>query len=174
MKNFIKEVIVILIVIVSVQVYTNYILLHGYWVNFGNKNPIYLSDERSLSFSTWHIALFFSVVFLIVIFLVWQIITQFKNTLRNSILLFLSFIIWAVVIYTDNQNVIETVEYSKGVEGWVIYPPLSALNDPLIPKIKDTLIEELTWQLRIIEIVLGCLCVFLVNRIYRQNRNVVI
>jgi magnesium-transporting ATPase (P-type) len=170
MKNFIKELLVVISVIILVQIYSNYILFYDYWVKFENKKPPYFSTDVGFSFSTWHIALCFSIIFLLIIFFLWQIFTQFKKTLRNSILLFLSIIVLGFAIYIDNQNVIETVEYSKGAEGWVIYPPLSALGNPLIPKIKDTLIEELTWQLRGIEIVLACLCIFLVNKIYQHNQ----
>jgi hypothetical protein len=170
MKNFIKEILVILTVIVCVVIYVEYFLIHDYI--FTNRRLLFSTESSLFAFQTWHVAIFMMIVTLWIIFLIWQIFTQFRKLLRNYIFLFLTNLTLTGVLLTDNRQINEVVELSKGSEGWVIYPPLSALPQAMKSTTEYILTEEITWQLRVIQIILGCLCLFLVYRIYQNNRNV--
>jgi hypothetical protein len=170
MKNFIKEVLVILTVLICSVIYTRYYLLYESFAVLKSNSVSF--NTTNFIFDMWIIVLPYTVVILWVIFLTWQIFSLFKKIQRNYILLVLSIVVLGFVFYIDNPDIIEMIKYSKEDNDLVIYPPLSGLGEERQPPIRDILIDEFIKQLRGIEVILGCLCLFLVYRIYQNNRNV--
>jgi hypothetical protein len=176
MKNFIKEIWVILTILIFSVFYVRYFLLHSLWGMYDNlyaglKLERLYSEDIKLIFSTWKTLIPFIILVLWFLFLIWQIFTQFRKNLRNYILLFLTISVLGFIVYLNIHNLVEITQLAKGTNDWVIYPPLSALPQ-VTASVTNQEIEEITWQLRGIEVILGCLCLFLVYRIYQNNRNI--